>query len=483
VTRTLALGASALLFAACSHDSAPQTTPVIPGNCTLPSPAASTLPAAQVIELGVHSVGDKVAFTVPAGTGSITIVHQAVGAVPLQVVFNENGTAHVADNSAVPRLVSFPDGGTAYDDFAFPAAGADGTTDPSGTYISYSQDTPVAAAFTFPNTATSLAQGVPPGPWSFVVGDFAYECATGISCFDGGTTQDRYDVKVLLRPLPTGAALDMNFYLVGASTTRAGVPLTAATAPSDPSTRRMITTLQSIYAGANITVREPRFFDVTAAQRAAYAHIVVNGDSGEGPCDQLDQMFLLSSANPGPAMNVFLVSDIVDSSATGTNTLVGIDGTIPGPTGLAGTVHSGAAVSLAELFSQGAAPPGAPTSVCSGPTDFNGCGADRVAYIAAHETGHFLGLFHTSESGGTLVDPLTDTGACTCSACATPAQKPNCGKTGSSAPSLDATQCVNAGSTCGGGDNLMFWQFETGTSQGTLSSQQSQVMRLNPLIQ
>jgi hypothetical protein len=472
VTRKLILGASALLLAACSHDS---KSAAPPDSCsTLPAPAASALPAAQVIELGTHRVGDNVSFTVPAGTGSISIVEQAVGAVPLLTVFNNSGTAQVVDNSAVPRFVFFPDGGTAYDDFNFPSPGADKTIDPSGSYIEYSQDTPVASAFTFPNTAVSLAQGVAAGSWSFIVSDFAHECSE-TTCFDGGTDLDEYDVKVLLRPLQVGANLDVNFYIVGAVTNPAGVALTAASAANDARVQRMVFTLTSLYAVAGITIGTPKFFDVTAAQRSTYEHIVVSGDSsGQGPCEQLDQMFVISSANPGVTMNLFLVSDLVDTSATGNDTLVGIDGTIPGLSSFSGTVHSGAAVSLADLYA----------GICTtgGTLNLRGCGADEVAYIAAHETGHFLGLFHTSEMNGDLVDPLDDTGKCICTACA--ASTANCGKTDGSAPVLEPANCVgSATSSCTGATNLMFWSIDHTISAGLLSSEQSQVMLLNPLIQ
>jgi hypothetical protein len=39
-----------------------------------------------------------------------------------------------------------------------------------------------------------------------------------------------------------------------------------------------------------------------------------------------------------------------------------------------------------------------------------------------------------------------------------------------------------ASATCGGGDNLMFWLLDSG-SLGTLSCEQSAVMRSNPAVQ
>jgi hypothetical protein len=111
------------------------------------------------------------------------------------------------------------------------------------------------------------------------------------------------------------------------------------------------------------------------------------------------------------------------------------------------------------------------------------CGPDRVAYIGAHETGHFLGLFHTTEAEGADFDPLADTLKCPCIACASPNDLAKCGSpAGVSAPNISADHCISA-PACGGGDNLMFWLLQAGISLGNLTPQQGQVMRLNPLVQ
>ena len=192
-----------------------------------------------------------------------------------------------------------------------------------------------------------------------------------------------------------------------------------------------------------------------------------------GPCSELSQMFTLSSSNPGNTMNLFLVQSL-RSASSGGNTVVGIDGTIPGPSSMNGTVSSGAVVSAVDLFA------GSLTSCGTNP-NMAGCGPDRVAYIGAHETGHFLGLFHTTEEDGSNFDSLADTMKCACTTCASPTQRPNCGSTSVSSPSISADRCVSG--SCGGGDNLMFWLLQAGVSLGTLTDEQGQVMRLNPLLQ
>jgi hypothetical protein len=467
---------SAVLALACAcSGSPPSTINDVPPACSRPI-SASALPA-QVLLHESHKTGDMVNFTVPPGTGSVTIVHQAQTA-NLQVVFK----GQVVSNSAVPGILVMPDGGTAYNDndpaFA-PPSSPDGGTDPSGLYSFFGGDSPSTGAFTVPNTTTSLGAGVPAGSWSFQVNDYAYECATQSGCSDGGALGNTYDVTVMAKPTPTGGTrtLDVAFYIVANINTRAGQPLTAANAGSDPSVKRMLSTFTGIYAAANITVGTVAFYDVPAAAVTRFG-TNVNADL-TGPCDELDQMLLLSSAHPGNTINLFLVQSITSKSTAG-GSVVGIDGTIPGPSSLSGTVHSGAAVSLADLFS------GTANCIPGGTSLY--CGADSVAYIAAHEAGHFLGLFHTTEQDGRDFDPLTDTPKCPCIPCASSTDLPRCttGGTSSNPIFLTASQCSGPSArpacTGAGGDNLMFWQLSAGVSVGTISPQQAAVMALSPAV-
>ena len=473
-TLLLAAGAS---LAACSSSPNCQTCAslgnacVPPGACT-PSSCersivTSALPAAQVQSLGVHKVGTELTFAVPSGAGSVTIVQQAKIA-GLTIVYKNQ----VIDNSAVPLTVKFPDGGTAYDDNVDAGSPSpDGGSDSSGNYAFYGGGTPNTGAFTIPNTAASLDAGVPAGNWKFVVNDYAYECAAVVSgCNDGGSTDSEYDVSVITRTLPAGNVMDVAFYIV-ADVTAAGVPLRAANAPNDPNVQRMVQTFTSIMANAGIGVNV-RFYDVSDAARARFGtNLNVNST---GPCEEMNQMFTLSSANPGNFMNLFLVQGLRATSSGG-GTVVGVDGTIPGPSSFNGTVQSGAVVSMVDLFSSGS------SSCPLGGYDLCRFGADIVAFIAAHETGHFLGLFHTTEQEGADFDPLTDTLKCPCTACASTADRLKCGTYGANAPAIVADRCVSA-PTCGGGDDLMFWFLREGVSTGVLTPQQSQVMRLNPLV-
>jgi hypothetical protein len=421
-----------------------------PPACTRPV-VASALPTGQVQQFATHKVGDTISFDVPPGTGSLTIMHQAQLAT-LNLVYQNQ----VIDNSAVPLTITFPDGGTVYNDLTFsPQSSPDGGVEYSNVYAFYGGGTPSTAAFTIPNTSASLDGGVPAGTWKFVVNDYANECSS-IGCNDGGTSENTYDVQVVTRQAP-GSTMDVAFYI-------ATDAFTEANAGSNPTVQRMVSSYKSIYAQAGITVNAV-FHDLSATDKARFGTNV--SANSTGPCDEFGQLFTLSGQFPGNTMNVFLVQGIKDASGQ-TGNIVGIDSTIPGPSSYNGTVASGALVSSVDLF----------VGACGGAFNIGACGADFVAYIAAHETGHFLGLFHTTEMEGADFDTLTDTPKCPCIPC-----NPNhvCG--GQGVANVSAGGCRT--STCGGGNNQMFWVVDQNLSYpiaSLFSPQQMQVMRLNPLV-
>ena len=432
----------------------------------------SALPAGQVQQFGTRKVGDTITFTVPPNTGSLTIVQQAQLAT-LNIVYKNQ----LIDNSAVPLTIALPDGGVVYDDRTFsPPSSPDGGVDSSGDYSFYGGSTPSTAAFTLPNTSASLDAGVPSGDWKFVVNDYANECTFLSGCNDGGTAENTYDVSVVTRGAE-GATLDVAFYI--ATDSIGAQPFNETVAATNATVTRMVDTYKTIFARAGITVNAS-FIDLGATDKARFGtNISANSTS---PCDDMSQMFTLSTNRvrlsdgavlPGNTMNVFLVQSLRDASGGGGGTIVGIDATIPGPSSYNGTVQSGALVIAADLFS----------GSCGGSINVGSCGADRVGYIAAHETGHFLGLFHTTEQEGADFDPLADTPKCPCLNCANATDRPRCGTTGATAPFITADRCVS--SSCGGGSNLMFWFMDSGSpslSTGQLSAEQGKLMRLNPLV-
>ena len=92
---------------------------------------------------------------------------------------------------------------------------------------------------------------------------------------------------------------------------------------------------------------------------------------------------------------------------------------------------------------------------------------------AAHEIGHHLGLFHTTEQGGMQFDIISDTAECAKSS----RDNDNNGR-------MSAEECDGYGA-----NNLMFWTSWSSTSrsagkkQETLSSHQQHVLKYSPLAQ
>ncbi len=310
-----------------------------------------------------------------------------------------------------------------------------------------------------------------------VVNDYAAECAAvgAPTCVvgDGTTTYPpgRYDVTVLLKPGAVAATgtMDVNLYLV---TDR----YTATTAAADASMTRMRATLSTYLSRAGITLGAVNFVDASAAVKARYAAGVSVDDLG--PCGEVATVLRLAPA--GTAMSLFLVNSL--NSQVGGYEVVGQDGAIPGPATVGGTVASGALLSIANLaFSS------TPTS-CQGAINLPGCGADFTGYVGAHEAGHYLGLYHVSESTGTLFDPVKDTPTCLCSLCAPTAERVNC-YAGTFTPTtyeVDNADCskqrIDPLNPCGGGDNLMFWLVDTTLSTGTISAQQASIVRASPAV-
>ena len=94
-----------------------------------------------------------------------------------------------------------------------------------------------------------------------------------------------------------------------------------------------------------------------------------------------------------------------------------------------------------------------------------------------------MGLYHPTELFGDTFDPLSDTATCACTACAPASAQSSCiaNNANASLPTTMAASWCTGNTTCGGGDNLMFWVISS-SSQGTLTSDQALTMRSNPLV-
>lgn len=236
-------------------------------------------------------------------------------------------------------------------------------------------------------------------------------------------------------PDPARVRLTANVVLVG-------VPgLTAARAGSDAAFGRIERRVRTLFGQVGVELAELRVCDLARAEADRLSVI----DSTDGPANELSRLFELS-ADAGawgclaaPGLTWFLVDEIAGGRAG--YTILGVSGGIPGPPGLPGTRHSGVAVTAAGYRSN----------------------PDRVASTMAHEAGHYLGLFHTTEAEATLFDPLDDTPRC------------EQGRDADGDGVLAYEECLGAGA-----ENLMFWA--AGPAAAELSPTQGFVLRRSPAV-
>jgi hypothetical protein len=416
-----------------------------------------------VLSLGMHQVGESVQFQLPPGTSGFTVVSQGQSTNVSKV----NAFGSLLPNSPVPTPIQSPSG-KFYD---YPASFNQA---PSDRALTWSPISPVTGAVTFPNGTAGLleaAKGLTPGNWSLTVSDLLHECQA-LQCGDpgSGSTANHYDVTVLTRSgaIPQRGALDLAIYLVGGT-------VTAAQAKDDPNMRRMLQRVADDFARGGVCLGAVTYYDVPAWARTRWAVVQVSPGIAAEPCSEYRQLFTL--ARPGNVVSLFFVGQLTEPDAPAGTRLVGYDGAIPGVSTFGGTIAGGAVVSTGDLSS---------ASGC-GNTFSISCGPDVVGETVAHEVGHALGLFHTTESlgaSGEDFDPLTDTPQCLCSLCVSANDRSSCADQSSppAQPTLvDGSVCTQGTQACGGGDDLMFWQL-TDLSRGNVSPQQGEVMRMNPLV-
>lgn len=451
------------------------TTPATKPACDVNTPStwprpvhALSVPGAWALPLRVDGVdatapvvagiGQTVSFTVPPGTSSVTVHEQGVEAAASFSYFG-----FPIPNSVVPTAVRAPNGATVFvDDVNTPMI-----SDPHLATGHYGGLTPWAGSFGIPGTSRladlALSGGeVPPGTWSFQVNDWNAECALVPGCVRTPVIGDSYDVTVLARPGPyvSTGTLDVGIYVAGGTTI-------ASSAVVDPRFVRFVWGLGQYLGRAGICLGTVTFFDTPIW---AFNPPDI---SNEPPCSDLGALFSLASPSVN-GVHLFLVNDLCVGNNCSSG-IVGIDGSIPGPSGIPGAVTSGAAMIIDNIESD--------TCTGTGPLNLSACGSDLSAYIAAHEIGHWLGLYHPTERYGTQFDPIADTPTCVCDDCAPGPERSLCDSQFYTPTDMHPAYCMAQGPTCGGGDNLMFWQVDRNVSVGRLTAQQAFVMRVNPAVQ
>ena len=152
---------------------------------------------------------------------------------------------------------------------------------------------------------------------------------------------------------------------------------------------------------------------------SSYANI-----PSDGP--QMNAMRSIAAGSNPRSVKLFII-DTFDEG------LLGIAGGIPGPLGQQGLATSAIVVA-------------------AGP---HGGDAEYMAGTIVHELGHYVGLFHTTESKGGAWDPLGDTPEC---------------------PGTEITPA-----NCSDGTNLMFWSHSPDGEETVISGEQADVFNNSPI--
>ncbi|MCH2267125.1 MAG: hypothetical protein MK515_11775 [SAR324 cluster bacterium] len=233
---------------------------------------------------------------------------------------------------------------------------------------------------------------------------------------------DRVKLALRSRSTPTSTTIVVQPYITG--TTWAAGDLTAT-----------LSVMSGIYSTNGITLTINSTITISDSQYAAISGTFTDSTTSA-----------LVSQGVTEGVNLFFIEDYSDSEHLGNAA------GIPGSMGIANS-WNGVLISI--------------TAHKSGST----LDSQLLGETAAHEMGHQLGLFHTTESGGTVFDILTDTAECL-----------NSTKDFDRNGKMSAEECEGYG-----GENVMFWRPWTpasrsaGKKQETLSSHQQQVLKYSPI--
>ena len=340
-----------------------------------------------------------------------------------------------------PVIVDVPSGAAS---FAVVLSGLGNTlaqpatiTTPAGVVVFEAGMTTTNRSDAFAHVSTTLVPvnpdvSVEAGEWEFVF-------------FGSASANATIDAVFRLDGSPSSGTLDVNLHFVGLDV------LDASTAADDADFQAVLDGVASIYSSAGVTLGERQYFDVDDDAFSVLTTSAVGSD------ELLTLLERHTADRDNRAVNLFFVADIEDPTSSAS--LLGVSGGVPGPPGLHGTKRSGVAINMANYI--------AAVESQEGLADAQA----EVELIVAHELGHFLGLFHTTEANGAALpgglngqDPLSDTAVC-------PDDADSDGN-----GILSSSECSGAD-----GSNLMFWSPPNGAT--TLTSGQRHVVQRNPVVQ
>lgn len=286
----------------------------------------------------------------------------------------------------------------------------------------------------------NMAQGPGQSAVSFTLphgGDYEFKAGTwtfNVTHYDSPDKKPReVSIYTMVKDAP-GATINLNVWIVAIADYQG---------EGDPNLAVMLDEFRRVMTLAGFKVASVNIIRLEGDQANRLTYLDTSGDNNKNDqSDDLDELFRLSSRAGNDYPNIFLVNYI------GGGGILGIAGGIPGPQIIQGTAHSGVAINMIGGF-------GALTH------DF----LLMQGSTMAHELGHLLGLFHTTESEGKSFDPIADTPSC-------PAKEYD--KNGDGL--VSAEECVSVD-----GANLMFWA-SASFRQENLTPTQRKTISLNPAV-
>ena len=244
------------------------------------------------------------------------------------------------------------------------------------------------------------------GTWSFIA-----------------SNNDRVYLGLRIGSTPSSTTISIQPYITG--TTWSASDISAA-----------LTVMSNIYSTNGITLTIKDTITISESQYSTISSSFSNSTTSA-----------LISQGSTDTVNLFFVED----QLSGESAAYGVSGGLPGPTGIASSWNG--VLNFLTAHATG--------------TTLN---TQLLGETAAHEMGHWLGLYHTSESTGTSFDPLSDTAEC-------PISRDN-----DSDGKVYPEECDGYGA-----DNVMFWTAwstssqAAGKKQETISSEQKYVLKYSPI--
>jgi hypothetical protein len=212
---------------------------------------------------------------------------------------------------------------------------------------------------------------------SFVLPGADRPVTSGSYTFEIGATVDAAEVLLVRRtgPQPTSGAVDVNFFVLEGS------------GMDQATLQQAVGLFAQVFADARISLGNLTLITVTGAQDL----LSVSSDMDRG--SSLRQVPAISNLASNPAaLNLFFVREITTDDG---GMVFGISMGIPAALTIPGTISSGVVVSVSAHQTAG------------------GFDTRNFSQTMAHETGHSLGLRHTTEADASDHDTISDTPECT----------------------------------------------------------------------